>query len=122
MSSAGLGTRVLSARQIFRPLSRRNAGLIRRTYAQGPVNDPDPPPTPPPTPKPQPQESAQFARANSRHQVQEGSAALSIPFNPPGGVSGGVGGTPSFEFTKNPMFDAALTTLMGLGIGAPHYY
>ncbi|KAG6920194.1 hypothetical protein DXG01_004963 [Tephrocybe rancida] len=55
---------------------------------------------------------------NARHEVHEGSAAVSIPFNPPGGGAGpnvgGSGGT--FSFTRWPLLDAALTTVIGLGM------
>ncbi|KAG6857194.1 hypothetical protein H0H87_008259 [Tephrocybe sp. NHM501043] len=55
---------------------------------------------------------------NARHEVHEGSAAVSIPFNPPGGGAGpNIGGTGStFSFTNSPLLDAALTTIIGLGM------
>ncbi|KAF8633274.1 hypothetical protein AX17_004449 [Amanita inopinata Kibby_2008] len=52
-----------------------------------------------------------------RHEIQEGTAALHIPFNPPGaGAGAGPGGGSVFPFTNSPLLDAALTTFIGLGI------
>lgn len=55
----------------------------------------------------------------AKHEVQERSEAINIPFNPPGGGGGpGPGGSGgSFQFTGSPFFDATLTTLVGLGVG-----
>jgi hypothetical protein len=47
----------------------------------------------------------------AHHEVREGSVATNIPFNPPGG-GGGV-----FPLTSSPLLSAALTTIIGLGIG-----
>ncbi|KAH7875390.1 uncharacterized protein C8R40DRAFT_1170476 [Lentinula edodes] len=54
----------------------------------------------------------------ARHEVQERSEAINMPFNPPGGGGGpGPGGSGgSFQFTGSPFFDATLTTLVGLGV------
>ncbi|KAJ3936992.1 MAG: hypothetical protein NXY57DRAFT_983294 [Lentinula lateritia] len=54
----------------------------------------------------------------AKHEVQERSEAINIPFNPPGGGGGpGPGGSGgSFQFTGSPFFDATLTTLVGLGV------
>ncbi|KAJ3857627.1 hypothetical protein EV368DRAFT_77534 [Lentinula lateritia] len=59
----------------------------------------------------------------ARHEVQERSEAINIPFNPPGGGGGpGPGGSGgSFQFTGSPFFDATLTTLVGLGVGGVAY-
>ncbi|KAK7472470.1 hypothetical protein VKT23_000584 [Stygiomarasmius scandens] len=53
-----------------------------------------------------------------RHEVHEGSEAINIPFNPPGGGAGpNVGGSgSSFKFSGNPLIDAAVTTVIGLGM------
>lgn len=86
--------------------------LVRR-YAPG--NIPKSPKPPPLSPKP-------LATVTPRHQIQEGTAALNVPFNPPGAPGGGpeIGGSGSrsvFPLTKSPLFDAALTTIVGLGMG-----
>lgn len=53
-----------------------------------------------------------------RHEVHEGSQSINIPFNPPGGAPGpSIGGTgPSEPITRSPLLDAALTTIVGLGM------
>ncbi|KAL0955764.1 hypothetical protein HGRIS_001979 [Hohenbuehelia grisea] len=53
-----------------------------------------------------------------RHEINEGSEAISVPFNPPGGAPGpNIGGSgPSFSLSGNPLLDAALTTVIGLGM------
>uniref|UniRef100_A0A0W0F152 AAA protein C-terminal winged helix domain-containing protein n=1 Tax=Moniliophthora roreri TaxID=221103 RepID=A0A0W0F152_MONRR len=53
-----------------------------------------------------------------RHEVHEGSESISIPFNPPGAGGGpNVGGTGSDRpITRSPLLDAALTTVIGLGM------
>ncbi len=58
-------------------------------------------------------------RPTPRHQVQERSENLSVPgFNPPGGGGGpGPGGSNVFQLTRSPLFDAALTTIIGIGMG-----
>ena len=55
----------------------------------------------------------------TRHEVQEGTTALNVPFNPPGGGPGGniPGGGGVFTFTKSPILDAILTTALGLAAG-----
>lgn len=53
---------------------------------------------------------------HARHEVHEGSAQISMPFNPPGG---GPSASPKgFTFTNSPVLDAILTTAMGLAAGA----
>ena len=57
----------------------------------------------------------------TRHEAHEGTTALNVPFNPPGGgpggnIPGGSGGG-AFSFTKSPILDAILTTALGLGAG-----
>lgn len=63
--------------------------------------------------KPRPQQP------QTRHEVHEGTEALNFPYNPPGGGPGAnaPGGGFSFSFTKFPLFDAMLTTFIGLGAG-----
>ena len=58
-------------------------------------------------------------RPQTRHEAHEGTTALNIPFNPPGGGPGGniPGGGGAFTFTKSPILDAILTTALGLGAG-----
>ncbi|KAF9469981.1 hypothetical protein BDZ94DRAFT_1243679 [Collybia nuda] len=52
------------------------------------------------------------------HEVHEGTAAINIPFNPPGaGAGAGIGGSGSvFPLTSSPLLDAALTTIIGLAM------
>ncbi|KAK0454662.1 hypothetical protein EV421DRAFT_433248 [Armillaria borealis] len=98
-----------------RYLSRARAGhLLPRFYSQTRKTRPKSSPSVKVTPKGPP--SAVSGR-QARHEVQEGNAALNVPFNPPGGGGGpGVGGTSVFAFTNNAFLDAALTTVMGLGM------
>ncbi|KAF5348711.1 hypothetical protein D9758_006775 [Tetrapyrgos nigripes] len=53
-----------------------------------------------------------------RHEVQEGTEAISYPFNPPGnGASPNVGpSSGGFKFSGNPFIDAGVTTVIGLGM------
>jgi|SRR6266540_7267609 len=70
-------------------------------------------PSPSSVSKPKPQQPL------TRHEVHEGTEALNVPYNPPGGGPGAniPGGGLSFSFTKFPLFDAMLTTFIGLGAG-----
>jgi len=77
-------------------------------------------PKTPPVLKPPSEHSAVVKGAPApRHEVREGNAAINIPLNPPGGGSGpGIGGSGSvFPLTSSPLLDAALTTIVGLGLG-----
>ena len=77
------------------------------------------------TGKPPPHESQrpniEEEESDRRHSAQDGNVALNIPFSAAGGsggpVNAGLGGGGIFRFTKSPMFDAALTTIVGLGMG-----
>lgn len=52
---------------------------------------------------------------NPKHEVHEGTAALSVGFNPSGGgIGSGPGGSSS---TNGSLMDTVLATLVGLGIG-----
>ena len=80
---------------------------------------PSPPPAaknPPPKPK-KPSASVPHATnvtgRDARHEVHEGTAALNIPFNPPGAGGPGIGGT----LTGSALLDAAITTFIGLTFG-----
>lgn len=55
----------------------------------------------------------------TRHEAHEGTAALNVPFNPPGGGPGAniPGGGGGLTFTRSPFLDAMLTTAIGLGAG-----
>lgn len=58
----------------------------------------------------------------TRHEAQEGTTALNVPYNPPGGgpggnTPGGGGGGGAYTFTKSPILDAILATALGLGAG-----
>ncbi|KAF9485994.1 hypothetical protein BDN70DRAFT_889709 [Pholiota conissans] len=65
-----------------------------------------PPPKPPTTTTPGPEVP------HARHEVHEGTAQISMPFNPPGG---GPSAAPTgFSFTNSPVLDAILTTAIGL--------
>jgi len=54
------------------------------------------------------------APPQTRHEVHEGTSAINIPYNPPGGGPAGAAG---FTFTNSPVLDAILTTAIGLGAG-----
>lgn len=62
-----------------------------------------------------------LVQPQSRHEIHEGTIALNIPYNPPGGGVGpnipGGGGGGGGSFTSSPMLDAILTTVVGLGAG-----
>jgi hypothetical protein len=93
----------------IRPISRIGSA---RSYVQRPT--PKPPATKPT------QEPPTHNVPHVRHEVHEKTAAINIPFNPPGGGGGGpnpggIGG--SFDSTRSPLADAALTTIVGLGMG-----
>ena len=63
---------------------------------------------------------AQDTRTNAQKDSEEGhSENLTLPVAFPGspGGQGGAGGGGLFSITKLPLFDAALTTFIGLGIG-----
>lgn len=47
------------------------------------------------------------------HEVHEGTVALNVAYNPPGGGGPGVGGS----LANNPALGAILTTVFGLGAG-----
>ncbi|KAG5652847.1 hypothetical protein H0H81_003409 [Sphagnurus paluster] len=113
---------LLSARNVTNSSrSLNSAGRFYRT--QGPQR-PSATSASPPSPPKKPVAAAPAKKLphvdghTVRHEVHEGTAAMSIPFNPPGGGGGpGVGGSGSlFPITNSPLIDAALTTLIGLGI------
>lgn len=95
--------------------------IVGRYYTDGPATKhPTPSPGPPTPPKlPSKPPLVNHAGSNTRHEVHEGSVAINIPFNPPGGGGGpGLGGSGSvFPLTNSPLLDAALTTVIGLGMG-----
>jgi hypothetical protein len=82
-----------------------------------PANRNDPTPTPASKPKLKPPRQP-INPPPPRHEVQERTESLNIPgFNVPGGGGGpGPGGTSIFQITRSPLFDAALTTIVGLGM------
>lgn len=69
---------------------------------------------PPPKPSPVPR-SPPPAPPQTRHEAHEGTSAINIPYNPPGG--GPAGSAAGFTFTNSPVLDAILTTAIGLGAG-----
>ncbi|KAG2015592.1 hypothetical protein CC2G_008849 [Coprinopsis cinerea AmutBmut pab1-1] len=69
---------------------------------------------PKPSPNVQKSTSPVPTPPGARHEVHEGTAALSAPYNPPGGGGPGAGGG-GFTFTNSPVLDAVLTTFIGLG-------
>ncbi|RDB25264.1 hypothetical protein Hypma_007594 [Hypsizygus marmoreus] len=90
------------------------------SYTQARPTEPSSPSPKKPT-IPRPNATAQAHHVdghNVRHEVHEKTAALSVPFNPPGGGGGpGIGGGGSFfPLTSSPLLDAALTTIIGLGM------
>lgn len=93
----------------------------RPGFGNGRLYTQAPPPAPPRAPLPKNSAPNHHADGhNTRHEVHEGNAAINIPFNPPGGGGGpGIGGSGSvFPLTSSPFLDAALTTIIGLGMGA----
>ena len=87
-----------------------------RSLAQTPQNSSKP--SADNKPGPTPTQHSDSDTLNVRHEVHEGTSAVNIPapFNPPGS-GGGVGIGSVFPFTSSPLFDAALTTIVGLGLG-----
>ncbi|KAH8828391.1 hypothetical protein DL96DRAFT_1174418 [Flagelloscypha sp. PMI_526] len=100
---------------VLRPhCSRTLLRLHRRSFSTNPPTQPDEPPrrpTPSHVLRPQP-------HVQHDHKAQERNLDINIPFNPPGGGGGpGPGGSgPSFQLTGSPLADAALTTIIGLGM------
>ncbi|KAG9221165.1 hypothetical protein CCMSSC00406_0007339 [Pleurotus cornucopiae] len=98
--------------------------------ANKPITKPKVPPTSKPTPHAHahaPAHASQFASPiklasatppSPRHEVHEGTSALSVPFNFPGagGGPGPGGASTGGASTGNPLLDAALTTIVGLGM------
>jgi len=92
----------------------------RRPYTTPPTSHPRERPTPAATPstqKPKPVHSPPIIQPKTRHEVHEATESLNLPFNPPGGGPNPPGGGMSFTFTRSPLFDAMLTTFIGLGAG-----
>jgi hypothetical protein len=103
----------------------RTSALTRQYTVPAGSTGPDPTPkqkpsvAKPPAPrKPKVQPVARSAAVpelgHARHEVHEGTATISMPFNPPGGGPNAGG----FSFTNSPVLDAILTTAMGIGAGA----
>ena len=81
-----------------------------RFYAQGPTRQPSSRPVPTTT------ASAQSnVNANVPHEVHEKKTAINAPFNSASG-DGGPSVRGSFAFSGSPLLDAALTTVVGLGM------
>ncbi|TFK44895.1 hypothetical protein BDQ12DRAFT_621361 [Crucibulum laeve] len=105
-----------------RPATRTIIGNARFYSVQGP-NPPNRPvksplaKKPPPLPYHQPANSTAVHPA-PRHEAHEGSLSINVPFNPPGSGGGpGPGGSGgSFPLTGSALVDAALTTIIGLGL------
>ncbi|KAL0570951.1 hypothetical protein V5O48_011008 [Marasmius crinis-equi] len=118
MNNASILARRLPARKILNNPPSLSAGrrVLTRPFSTPTPNDPDSAPTR----KSQPQHrvSPNATSHSARHEVHEGSESINIPFNPPGGGAGpNIGGTgSSFSITRSPMMDAALTTIIGLGM------
>ena len=97
--------------------------LNGRLYTTQNTTSPSPPITPkqpPPAPKPKPVvPPPPVKRPETRHEVHEGTAALNVPYNPPGGGPGPniPGGGGQNTVTGSPLLDALLTTAVGLGAG-----
>ncbi|KAF5355142.1 hypothetical protein D9756_005455 [Leucocoprinus leucothites] len=90
--------------------------LLTTRSVHTPTNDSEPTPS---KPKPKPGLPHHISQhPTPRHEVQERSEHLSVPgFNPPGGGGGpGPGGSSVFQLTRSPLFDAALTTIVGIGM------
>ncbi|KIM40293.1 hypothetical protein M413DRAFT_73606 [Hebeloma cylindrosporum] len=79
------------------------------------------PPKKPAPPKPSPvPRSPPSTPPQTRHEAHEGTSAINVPYNPPGG--GPAGAAAGFTFTNSPVLDAILTTAIGLGAGKFIYF
>ena len=63
-----------------------------------------------------------YSNTNARNNPKppdphEGTETPNIPYNPPGIAQNSTGSGPLFSFTRFPLFDALLTTFIGLGAG-----
>ena len=85
---------------------------IKGTPSPGPSPSPQSPIT---TPKKslQPKPTPPLQSPGPHHEVHEGTVALNVPYNPPGGGGPGVGDS----LANNPALSAILTTIFGLGAG-----
>jgi len=64
-----------------------------------------------------PPQNLRNTQPQARHEAHEGTTALNVPYNPPGGGPAGIPGGGGFSFTNSPILDAMLTTAIGLGAG-----
>lgn len=99
---------------------RRRILSLSRSYARLYATNNNNAETPAPhTPRNSPSPPRAHTEPQTRHEAHEGTTALNVPFNPPGGGPGGStpGGGGAFTFTNYPILDAMLTTAIGLGAG-----
>lgn len=118
LPAASRHPRLISIHHVPKYGPKTKIHALRSRSVHTPVNDNDPAPSPTPKPKPTTPPKT-HSHPQPRHEVQERTESLSVPgFNPPGGGGGpGPGGSSVFQITRSPMFDAALTTIIGLGMG-----
>ncbi|KAF8653293.1 hypothetical protein AX16_003995 [Volvariella volvacea WC 439] len=92
--------------------------VSRRGYTQEVPDKPAATPKPPTPPKPLKPTVALTPKPTPRHEVQEGTEAVNLPYNPPGGGGGpGIGGGgPAPSLTNIPVLDSALATVIGLAM------
>ncbi|KAJ3574930.1 hypothetical protein NP233_g1448 [Leucocoprinus birnbaumii] len=115
LPAAGRRAHVISLRYLPKT-SYPTRPLLTIRSVHTPANNSEPtPPKPKPKPLP-PHHTSQHP--TPRHEVHERSEYLSVPgFNTPGGGGGsGPGGSSVFQLTRSPLFDAALTTVIGIGM------
>ncbi|KAF9451513.1 hypothetical protein P691DRAFT_699194 [Macrolepiota fuliginosa MF-IS2] len=117
-AAAGRHGPLNSSRILSHPNSKCGRKTLGIRSVHTPTSDNDPTPSLAPKPKPFSQHHSHSQTRQTRHEVQERTESLSVPgFNPPGGGGGpGPGGSSVFQITRSPLFDAALTTIIGLGM------
>lgn len=132
MNPVGFAQNLLKKRVIFSPILR-TTGLIHRRVAvlrvprtlrfytqEVPPKPAHAQPSPAKhIPTPTPKHAVGPTPPPPRHEAHERNLDINVPFNPPGGGGGpGIGGSgSSFNMTGSPLADAALTTIIGLGLG-----
>ncbi|KAJ3511776.1 hypothetical protein NLJ89_g3901 [Agrocybe chaxingu] len=102
------------------PSTKHAIGFKRRRHYTTPANGtphqtsttPKKPPTPKVVPLPH---SPRQTPPQARHEAHEGTSAINVPYNPPGGGPNIPGSGGSVSFTGTPLLDALLTTAVGLG-------
>jgi hypothetical protein len=116
-----LPRRILSLPRYYTRLYTTNNNNLESPAPQRVTPRQNPPPTTEPphkahvTPRRSPPHPP--TQPETRHEAHEGTTALNVPFNPPGGGPGGNIPGGGGAFTKSPILDAILATALGLGAG-----